>query len=113
MSPRILYMSDEYLGMTECNESAYKVTRATLCRRQDVDPSPANGATTHLTVNNSKQNSALMRGPERAPNAFRPISEYDRSFGSSRMICARILALCAMVLDEPDTLESHARTCNK
>lgn len=29
----------------------------------------------HLTVNSSKQNNALMKGIERGPKAFRPMSE--------------------------------------
>ena len=48
---------------------------------------------TYLRVNNSRQKSALMRGLERGPNAFLPMSEYVRKRGLARMMRPNILAL--------------------
>ncbi len=48
---------------------------------------------TYLRVNNSRQKRALMRGLERGPNAFLPMSEYVRKRGFAKMIPPNILAL--------------------
>ena len=81
--------------MTACRESAYRVTNATLHRRQYTCHSRVY-CEPCLTVNSSRQNIALIHGPERGPNAFFPMSEYDRNRGSSRMMWARIFALWMM-----------------
>ena len=104
-------MLAEYAGTTEWKESAYSVTNATL--NSSYQPESCSDNTfAYLTVNNSRQKRALINGLERGPNAFRPISEYDRSLGSSRTMRARILALMSRY-SVPGGEEIDTRTCNR
>lgn len=62
-------------------------------RTSQLDSDISEGSVAYLTVKSSRQKRVLMSGPERGPNALRPISLYDLNFASSMIKCASIFAL--------------------
>lgn len=64
---------------------------------------------TYQTANSSRQNIKLMMGVTPGPNAFLPMSEYERTRGSCKIIRARILALRKFRQSEQQSCETNTR----